>query len=254
MLRGLVLLKQKEDLQWLEFELLSEIPGLIQGVFLRNGGVSQPPFGTLNVTERFGDVAEAVKENHKRISRALGVPSLFYGNQVHGCELALVKALEKRTPSCDGLVTGQPGLPLMVMHADCQAAIFYDPLHKALAVVHAGWRGLVQNIYKATLQKMGRDFGTLPKDTLVCIAPSLGPNHSEFIHYKKEFPPSFWAFKNETHHFNLWEIARDQLKQCGILSHHIQIAEICTYSNPEHYFSYRRDKVTGRNATVASLL
>jgi hypothetical protein len=249
-----MLFKQKGDLQWLEFELLSGIPGLVHGVFLRSGGVSLPPFGTLNVTERFGDTIENVKENHRRISQALNLHPIVYGNQVHGSEVVLVKGLGDQVPCCDGLITEQPGTPLMVMHGDCQAAIFYDPLHKALAVVHAGWRGLVQNIYKAALQKMKENFGTVPENLLVGIGPSLGPNHSEFIHYKKEFPPSFWAFKDETDHFNLWEIAKDQLNQCGILPHHMQIAEICTYSNQEHYFSYRRDKITGRNATIAGLL
>ena len=141
----------------------------------------------------------------------------------------------------------------MVRHADCQAAIFYDPKNKAVANVHSGWRGNVKNIYRSTIQKMRRVFGSKPADLLVCISPSLGPDCAEFIHYKAEFPEDFWAFQIKPYYFNLWAIARYQLELSGILPHHIEIAEICTNTEVEDYFSYRREKVSGRHATLAML-
>ena len=141
----------------------------------------------------------------------------------------------------------------MIKHADCQAAIFYDPVHHAVSCVHAGWRGNVQNIYAHAIAFMAGKFHSQPADILVCISPSLGPHFSEFKNYKTEFPESFWPFQIRPNYFNLWEISRTQLQECGILPHHIEIASICTYANEQDFFSYRRDKVTGRNATVVAL-
>jgi polyphenol oxidase len=136
---------------------------------------------------------------------------------------------------------------------DCQAAILYDPIHRALANVHAGWRGNVQNIYRTAVQKMVHSFGSKPQDLLVGISPSIGPKHAEFKNYKSEFPEEFWEFQVKPTYFDLWQIARHQFESSGVLAHHIQIAEICTFDHPSDYFSYRRDKTTGRHATVAML-
>ena len=245
-----MILKTNGSLSWLEFELLAEVPGLVHGVFSRKGGKSQPPFDALNTALTVGDCQAAVKENRTSIQQALNLSSLIAMSQVHG---SLVKHTDEPQLVCDGLMTADKGKGLMVQHADCQAVILYDPIHRALAVVHAGWRGLVQEIYKSCIEKMAAQFGSRPQDLLVGISPSLGPSHAEFIHYRTEFPREFWPFGNASNHFNLWEIAQDQLERCGILSHHIQVAGICTYTHSADYFSYRRDQLTGRNATVAAL-
>src|SRR5262249_11397000 len=96
-------------------------------------------------------------------------------------------------------------------------------------------------------------FGSRPEDLLVGISPSLGPHSAEFKNYRTEFPQELWGFQVRPEYFDLWALARHQCEECGILPQHIEIAEICTYANPEDYFSYRRDGVTGRNATVAAL-
>lgn len=249
-----MILKKNGLLTWLEFELLTEIPGLVHGVFSRQGGLSQPPFDALNLSYTVGDLPETVAENRRRIQRSLQLPSLISMNQVHGANVIVIGGEEPlTTPVCDALITGEKGRGLMAQHADCQAVIFYDPVHRGLAVVHAGWRGQVHNIYKGCIQKMEAQFGSKPQDLLVGIAPSLGPSHAEFIHYRTEFPKEFWPFVKASCHANLWEIARYQLEQCGVLPHHIEIAHICTHTHAADYFSYRRDKITGRNATVACL-
>ena len=150
-------------------------------------------------------------------------------------------------------MTSHPNLALMIYHADCQASIFYDPTHHAVAAVHAGWKGLVKEIYRKTIQSMKKRYGTKPEDLLVAISPSLGPNASEFVNYLKEFPRSFWNYQIKPNYFDLWEIAKMQLANNGIYEKNIQIAGLCTYSNPEDFFSYRRDKTACRHATIVSL-
>lgn len=240
-------------MEWLEFDLLAEIPGLVHGVFLRSGGVSREPYSSLNAGKNVGDDPLRVKTNSERIAQALGVPLIFSAQQVHGLEIAWIRARDHEVGSADGMMTQLQDAGLMVMHADCQPAIFYDPIKRAVAVIHAGWRGLVQNIYGACLTQMSLCFGSKVQDVLVGIGPSLGPGRAEFQNYQREFPESFWRFETQDRHFNLWEIGRWQLKEAGVLAHHIEVAGICTYSNPESWYSYRREQQTGRNATLACL-
>lgn len=245
--------KSKDGIHWLEFEILAK-QGLVHGVFLRHGGVSEGAYGTLNAGGGSGDDANNVEENRSRILKALGIKRYAAGKQVHGNNVVWVNDESLQVGDCDALITQNTSLSLMIKHADCQAAIIYDPVCRALANVHSGWRGNVKNIYRATVEKMKQTFGSKPEDLLVGISPSLGPDHAEFKNYRTEFPEEFWRFEVRPEHFDLWAIARHQFESCGVLPDHIQIASICTYANPQDYFSYRRDKITGRHATVAMLI
>ena len=118
----------KRGVSWLEFPLFSSYPHLVQGVFLRHKGVSKGAFASLNVGAGIGDNEEHVKENLEIIRALLGIERLVQGNQVHGTQIVQV---EKNSPSlvdeCDGLITEKRGLGLLIKHADCQAALFFDP-------------------------------------------------------------------------------------------------------------------------------
>lgn len=243
-----MLRKKSEGVEWLEFELLAEIPSLRHGVFLRHGGVSQPPFDSLNVGGGTGDDLVSIERNRSLVAKILGVESLVSGKQAHETNLLNIPTNDPLLEtSCDALFTEQPSLALLIKHADCQAALFYNPMQKKIGAVHCGWRGNVQNIYAKAVAFMGGN----PADLLVCISPSLGPKAAEFKNYKTELPASFLPFKvGATNHFDLWATSRSQLEEAGVLPHHIQIAEICTFAHPEDFFSYRRDKVCGRNGTV----
>ncbi len=239
------------EIEWLEFELLQGLP-VSHGIFLRHGGVSQGAFSSLNVGASVGDSFEFVTQNRALINQVFGSNKLIFGQQVHGVEIAEVKAQEARVDTCDGLITKEKGKALAIQHADCQAAIFYDPIQNILANIHCGWRGSVQNIYEKTVD-LFKAKGSNSANILVCISPSLGPLAAEFIHFEKELPPSFQDFRGDGYLFDFWEISRFQLKQAGILPCHIELASICTYQDGRNYFSYRRDKITGRHATVAQL-
>ena len=241
-------------MEWLEFDLLAPYPHIVHGVFLRSGGVSKGPFSTLNLGSGTSDHPENYMANRELLRKALDVPKQIFPHQTHGMGVDRVttKNMDK-TFQADALFTTEKNVALGVTHADCQAAIFYDPVHEAIGVVHAGWRGLVQNIYARMLEAMQRDIGTQPQNLIVCVAPSLGPDHAEFKNYKQEFPQDFWTAQVKPNYFSLWEIAKRQLSALGILDKNIEISEICTHCNPKEYYSHRRDKDTGRNGTVVAL-
>jgi YfiH family protein len=242
---------KKNSLEWLTFDLFSQFPDLEHGIFLRHGGVSKEEFASLNFGLSQGDLPENVEANKKRVLDILKIPVVCQLYQHHGKEV--VCAVPGQNLKGDALTTNQTEIGLMILHADCQAAIFYDPMHHVLANVHCGWRGNVLNIYKETIQKMSDLWGSKPGDLFVGISPSLGPEASEFINFRQELPNSFLPFQFKPYYFNLWEISRAQLLECGILPHHMEISRICTYSNPADFFSYRRFPASGRHATIAWL-
>lgn len=245
-----MLRKKRGSFEWLEFELFQEFNCLQHGVFLRYGGISEGPYASLNTGGAVGDDPSHVRLNCEKIRRHLGCKTLMSSHQVHGDLVSHVQDTVKI--ECDGLVTQAKGLGLAVMHADCQVAIFYDPVHQAIGSIHAGWRGNVLNIYEKAVGKMHKEFGSKPADLFVGISPSLGPCCGEFINYEKELPPSFWVYQVRPYYFDLWEVSRAQLLKVGILPAHLEIAGICTCCNPADFYSFRRDKPTGRHATVIS--
>ena len=256
-----MLRKELNGVVFLEFSLLQEFTRLQHAVFTKHGGVSEGSYASLNAAFNTGDLDENVQENRRRIQNVFTqqdkAPHLFSLTQVHSDIVVAVDeplSTYETPPSGDGLLCAIPHRALLIKHADCQAAIFYDPVHHACANVHAGWRGNVQNIYKKTIGLMKQKYGSKPEDLFVCISPSLGPQASEFSNYENELPKEFLPFQVAPTYFDLWEISKWQLMQENVLAHHIEIAQICSRSTPDDFFSYRREKASGRNATVVALL
>lgn len=248
-----MLRKEREGVQWLEFELLSDLKRVRHAVFLRKGGVSAPPFNSLNVSTSAGDQSEATAFNRLKISRLMEAP-LTRINMVHGKHIVSIDELsEENTPVCDGIATHKENIGLMITHADCQAAFFYDPIKHVCANVHCGWKGNVQNIYGEAVKHLHRIYGSSPNNLLVAISPSLGPHNAQFLNYQTEWPEEFHRYQVAPYFFDLWQMSQDQLMEAGVLKDHIQVAHMCTYSNSEDFFSYRRDKPTGRHASVITL-
>lgn len=245
---------EKRKLEWLEFDLLEPYPHVIHGVFLRHGGTSEGHFATLNLGEAIGDHADSVKVNREIVRKALELPKIIYAHQAHGVQVHRVTAKGgDKIPTADALFTTERNIGLAVTHADCQAVVLYDPVHEAVALVHAGWRGNAQNIFARIVEAMYRDIGTQPQNLIACISPSLGPDHAEYKNYKQEFPQDLWTFQVKPNYFDFWAITKKQLNGCGIPDKNIEITSICTHCNPNDYYSYRRDKHTGRHATVVAL-
>jgi polyphenol oxidase len=245
---------EKSKVEWLEFDLLEQYPHVKHGVFLRHGGTSENQFCSLNLGDNIGDHPNSVKVNREMIRKALDVPQIIYAQQNHGVNVQRVTAKNMtKILQCDGLFTTERNLGLAVTHADCQATVFYDPVHEAIGIVHAGWKGSAQNIYARFFEAMHRDIGTQPHHLIVCVSPSLGPDHAEYKNYKQEFPEELWSFQVKPNYFDFWAITKKQLTSCGILDKNIEISEVCTHCNPGDYFSHRREKETGRHATVVAL-
>ncbi len=246
--------KKFQNLEWLEFEQLQDIPHLTHAIFLRRGGNSQGPFASFNLGLGIGDDNRLVQQHFKEIKSLFQIKKMHFTRQVHQDEITVVTTKSpEELPSCDALITKQTDTALLMRMADCQVALFYDPIKKVIANVHCGWRGSVSNIYHKTIRRLKKEFLCKEENILVSISPSLGPHSSEFIHYKKELPSSFLKKEIKPNHFDFWQISYSQLIEASILPHHIEIAGINTCGSEQDFFSFRRDRICGRNGTLITL-
>lgn len=228
---------------------------LVHGVFGRQGGASIAPYHSLNLSFGVGDDPAAVLANRALLKQALGLTTLVSARQVHGERILRITAepeADFEAEGYDALITNcRTGL--MIQQADCQAVILHDPDGPALGLAHVGWRGSVAGILGATVRAMREAFGSDPVRLRAGISPALGHCCAEFINYRRELPAWMHEFQVRPDHFDFPAISSRQLAEAGLRPERISQAGLCTRCSPD-YFSYRRDRVTGRFATVAALV
>jgi len=236
--------------------LLAAFPEVVHAFFTRRGGVSTGAYRSLNLSFAVGDDPEAVAANRRRVQQALGLDSLAGAAQVHGGREAVIVGNPQappEIPAVDMLFTAQHGTGLLIKQADCQAVMLYDPVCRVAANVHCGWRGQVQNILGRAVGRLREIFGSRPQELRAAIGPSLGPCCAEFRNFRQEFPPQFWPYQVQPTYFDLWRLSRDQLTAAGLNPAHIEVAGLCTRCRGRDFYSYRRDRTTGRQGAVIAL-
>lgn len=252
-----------------------ERTGLVShGFSTRKGGVSSQQYGTLNLGFNRGDSREAVMENFLRFCRALDIDpnDTVFSDQVHGDRVMVVGSddrgkgafRESDIRHADGLMTREARVALVTFYADCVPLFFLDPIRKAIALSHAGWRGTVARIGAKTLEKMSREFGTRPEECLIGIGPSIGPCCFEVdLPVAQQFAKAFDKYDDMIikpglepgkYQIDLWMANALQLKDMGVPPRNITVAGMCTSCYQTLFFSHRRDKAhTGRMAAMLML-
>ena len=246
--------ERDKGISYLQFDVFRGLP-VTHGVFRRYGGESPPPFDSLNVSYGVGDEADNVRKNRRHIKRALGLRVLVSARQVHGDRVLVVDSMptgDFEAAEYDGLITDQPGVGLMVQQADCQAVLLAEKRGRAVGICHSGWRGSVANIISSTIRALEIHFAVGPEDLVAAISPSLGPCCAEFVNYRSELPEPFWKLRQEGDLFDFWTISALQLRDAGVDPGNIGMASICTVCDKD-FFSYRRQRVTGRFASVIGI-
>lgn len=255
-----------------EFENLSRIPHLKHFVTSRNGGVSRPPYDSLNLGLHTADNPDHVLENRKVLAESTGIsPDMFlYASQVHSGDVKIIdqqaigSGVLKDNPRTDATITDIPGICLMVMVADCVPVLLFDPVKRVSAVIHAGWRGTVQHITGNTIRKMVNYFGCNTADIIAGIGPSIGPCCYEVGEdvrqvVKQSFGTTEGFLVYHPHsikpHFDLWFANHKQLTDYGVKPGNIETSELCTRCNPATFFSSRASAgITGRFAAGIYIL
>jgi polyphenol oxidase len=244
------------SLELFQFENLAQIPGVVHGISTRAGGVSAERCASLNVSYSVGDASENVDENLRRVAEAMGTErtKLFAAYQVHGRQVTLVDADTPERPRCDVLITGSAEKSLMLRYADCTPVLLADPKRRAVAAVHAGWRGSAVRAAGAAVNALHDAFGTRPEDILAGIGPAIGPCcytvGKEVFDAFADRPQLFANGK-----LDLWTGNRQALLETGVLAEHIEVAGVCTRCESERFFSHRANggQPAGRFAAVIRL-
>jgi YfiH family protein len=237
--------------------------GFAHGFSLRTGGVSEPPFDSLNVARNVGDETSAIDENRVRLARAVGyVPdALFEVSQVHGATVVVVEGGENvevvRGVSADALVARRGAGAIGVRVADCAPVLLADVETRAVAAVHAGWRGAVRGVVAAAIASLVRNFDSRPEMLVAAIGPHIrvgafevgddvaaeiaAAAHGRDVVRRAEPRPFV----------DLSRVVRAQLEHAGVRPEAIDDVGGCTHDEPERFFSFRRDgQRSGRHLAV----
>lgn len=255
----------------LRFPLLDET-GIVENAFTtREGGVSEGIFESLNLSFTRGDDPDAVKENYHRIAAAFGkeVSDIVCSDQTHTTN---VRRVDRTYGGCgvikdrpytdvDGLVTDEPGLILATFYADCVPLYFVDPVHKAIGLSHSGWRGTVERMGQATLDKMKAEFGTDPADVYAAIGPSICQECYEVSEDVADaFAEAFAGHEeeilidkgNDKYQLDLWKANEIVMMDAGVKREHLAVTNICTCCNERLLFSHRASK--GKRGNLGAFL
>lgn len=225
-----------------------DVPGQYDVCFsTRVGGVSEGPYASLNLGRMTGDEVERVDENRRRLCAEIGsdLARLALNRQIHS---ALVHRAEPggRGEPGDGLWTDEPDLPILAFAADCLpiALARSNGDAPAVAVLHAGWRGLLGGV-------VATGAGALGDDLRACVGPAIGPCCYEVgPEVAEPFVAAFGADVLRGRNLDLWLSAERALRAAGV--EHVERVDLCTACHPELFFSHRRDgKPRGVQGVIA---
>jgi YfiH family protein len=248
--------------------LLTSVPRLHHVITTRHGGVSTAAFASLNLGYHVGDDDAAVTANRRRLAEAAGfnLDRLVTAQQVHGMHIAWVGAndagcgatsWEDAVPRCDGLITAERHLPLMIQTADCAAVLLTDPVNRVLAVLHAGWRGALQRIASTAVRQLIDGAGTDPARLVAGIGPAICPacfavGEETADAMREAFGPAVVTAHDDQPHVDLPAAVAADLRSAGIPAAQIEVHPDCTQCRSDRYFSHRgQGGRAGRIAMVA---
>lgn len=231
---------------------------------LRHGmGVSRAPFDQFNLGNRYGDQGDdpgKVEKNRELLTQAFSLPNKpHWLRQVHGVDVlrfdeapVITGDFNRDEPIADASVTAQKNIVLSVLTADCLPALFCNEDGTEVAAAHAGWRGLVSGVLENTVHAMH----SKPENVMAWLGPAAGPGAYEigtevrdaFVQHDPHADAAFVSTRENHWKVDLYQLARMRLQGIGITR--IYGGDHCTISEQKQFFSHRRDKVTGRMASI----
>lgn len=253
-------------------EALDKAGGVSHGFSTREGGITvDPPKASLNLSWTRCGSPEEVIANFKIFAEGAGIDydDMAVVNHEHGANVLRI-AHEHRgrgfykdpLPPCDGIITDDPTVTLVTSHADCGAYFFYDPVHRAIGMAHAGWKGTLLRIGAEMARRMAEEFDTDPSDIIAATGPCICRDCFEVDadlgeKFQSEFgyPGISRPGRQGKAYVDLELAAAVQFVEAGIMPESITLMNACTYENRQHFFSHRRDKgITGSMAAYIKLI
>lgn len=267
-----VALQESGGVALLRFDFLTEGTDAQAFFTTRRGGVSRPPYATLNVGLHVGDDPEAVRENRRRAWVATGCDAALVvgAQQVHGRRVHQVSRMDagcgafdadSAIPGADALVTRERGLTLTAYYADCVPVLLLDPVSGAGGVAHAGWKGTTLKVAAAAVFDMAEACGLRPETCRAVIGPSIGPccyevDERVLTPTAEAFPEAYASLVRSTSPghalLDLWEANRLALLEAGLRPENVLVSGLCTSCHTDWFFSHRRE--AGRTGRMMAFL
>ena len=266
------IITEENGLKVIRFPALSEIDGVRHLFSTKEGGASKGVFAECNFSYTRGDVKEDVDENYYLAAEcflgdgqsmtAVPVPLSYFvlTHQTHSTNVRRVTkedrgkgtVYERGYTDVDGLITNEPNLILVTMHADCMPLYFVDPVHRAIGLAHSGWRGTAGGIGANVIKKMEEEFDTKAEDLVIVTGPAICETHYEVGRDVFEAFVKHYGLDCERYRlFTPSPIVKDKycleranrmvLERAGAAPHHIHESHLCTYCESDLFFSHRRD-------------
>lgn len=220
----------------------------------RLGGVSEAPWDALNLGTHVGDDPDRVRQNRQRLAAAAGIVpgNIGWLEQVHGT--AVVSLPTAGVPRADASFTRETGNACVIMTADCLPVLLCDRSGSRVGAAHAGWRSLCGGVVEALVSTMGGQ----PAELMAWLGPAIGPTRfevgpevrAEFLAHDAAAASAFESRGARENHYlaDIYLLARQRLAACGVSQ--VYGGDRCTVSEPQQFFSYRRDGQTGRMASL----
>ncbi len=226
-------------------------PNIRSMITTRKGGVSKNGFASFNIAQHVGDDVKAVTNNRAALREFLPDEPLWL-QQIHGNEVIHANAKSSQNMVGDAVITTIPNIVLAIQTADCLPVLLCNQSGSVIGACHAGWKGLCNGVIENTLQEMQCS----PKDMIAYLGPAIGPNKFEvgadvrdaFISKHTIAASAFVQISNEKWLANIYSLAKMRLSFAGITD--IYGGDFCTFSDKDRFYSYRREKVTGRMASL----
>jgi len=253
--------KTKNDLPYFETPDFANLGWVAHGFLTRKGGVSLPPYESLNVSHDNGDRDEQVADNKARIAAAFGFDPgrLVLLNQMHQDGILVLRepfeTIEGRL-EYDAVITDVPRVFLGIRTADCLPILIADRRKKVIAAVHAGRQGTALGITAKVIRKMMNVFDCRPGDLLAAMGPSIGACCYEID--ERVFQPGWERFATSSGRgkwmLDLTRINIDQIGNEGLNPAQISCTRLCTCCRADLFFSYRREGNTGRQLSFIGMV
>ncbi len=220
----------------------------------RRGGKKGGLFNGANLSFGLGDDEDVIRSNRGNLLDFLNVSHLAEVRQIHGDRMVFIDEHWRKgslPEEADALATHLSGIPLLIKVADCQPVLLTHIKGRVIAALHVGWRANRGRFIPKWIEEFCSYYRCHPREIMAIRGPSLGPCHSEFINFSREWGRSFVRYyRSTTRTVDLWQMTRDQLIEAGLPEKNIFSMDICTYCCGSHFFSYRRERVTGRQGGV----
>lgn len=277
----------RDGVEWFSFPILDQFPFVVNAFSTRVGGVSAGDAGSMNLSlarevAMNMNLSEEqcranVMENHRRLAGAVGYPweSLVFSNQTHTDNIRILQDIDRGNGitrpnefnDVDGMMTDITGQTLITFYADCVPLLIVDPVHKAIAAVHSGWRGTIKGIGTRAVRMMHEVYGSSPKDLVAAIGPSICidcfevsrnvadaflEKYEEPLHQKLVRRGRLTESGEQKYHVDLQLACMQNFLTAGMKREHISLPDLCTACNVDYLFSHRASH--GRRGNEGAIL